>query len=150
MPRATFWKAVGRGIRRKCPNCGRGPLFSGWFTLRHDCPVCQLVYLRDQGDTWFFWIIMDRIPIGIGLVLIIFFGLRVSSWLEGVTFLAVMISPLVATMPHREGVAVALNYMARVYFRDLSDALPEWRDDGTPVRAEHPTAATPRSPSRAS
>ena len=47
--------------------------------MRRDCPVCQLVYLRNQGNTWLFWIIMDRIPIAIGLILIVFFGLRVSS-----------------------------------------------------------------------
>jgi hypothetical protein len=92
--------------------------------------------LRDQGDTWFFWIIMDRIPIGIGLVLIIFFGLRVSNWVEGVAFLSAMIIPLIATMPHREGVAVALNYISRVYFRDPSDALPAWREEGVALQTE--------------
>jgi uncharacterized protein (DUF983 family) len=75
-----FWKVVERGARRTCPNCGLGPLFARWFTLRHDCPVCKLVYLRNQGDTWLFWVIMDRIPIALGLILIVFFGLRVSSW----------------------------------------------------------------------
>ena len=124
---SRLWKAVGRGVRRRCPNCGSGHLFSGWFTLRRDCPVCRLVYLRDAGDTWFFWIIMDRIPIAVGLILVIFFGLRVSSWVGGVVFLSAMIIPLIATMPHREGVAIALNYISRLYFRDPSDVLPAWR-----------------------
>ncbi len=122
-----LWKTLGRGIRRTCPNCGLGPLFAGWFTMRRDCPVCQLVYLRNQGDTWLFWIIMDRIPIAIGLILIVFFGLRVSSWIMGTAFFSAMVIPLIATMPHRQGVAVALNYLSRVYFRDPSDELPVWR-----------------------
>ena len=123
-----LWRALGRGIRRTCPNCGRGRLFVRWFTLRHDCPVCQLVYLRNPGDTWLFWIVMDRIPIAIGLILIVFFGLRVSGWVTGTLFLSAMVVPLVATMPHRQGVAVALSYLSRVYFRDPSDELPDWQD----------------------
>ena len=91
-------------------------------------PVCHLVYLRNPGDTWLFWIVMDRIPIAIGLILIVFFGLRVSGWVTGTLFLSAMVVPLVATMPHRQGVAVALSYLSRVYFRDPSDEIPDWRD----------------------
>ena len=98
--------------------------------MRRDCSVCQLVYLRNQGDTWLFWIIMDRIPIAIGLILIVFFGLHVSSWLTGTVFFSAMVVPLIATMPHRQGVAVAMNYLSRVYFRDPSDELPIWRGEG--------------------
>ena len=123
-----LWRALGRGVLRKCPNCGRGPVFARWFTMRRDCPVCQLVYLRNQGDAWLFWIIMDRIPIAIGLILVVFFGLRVSGWVVGAVFFSAMVIPLIATMPHRQGVAVALNYLSRVYFRDPSDELPDWRD----------------------
>jgi len=39
-------------------------------------------------------------------------------------FFSAMVVPLIATMPHRQGVAVALNYLSRVYFRDPSDELP--------------------------
>jgi len=99
--------------------------------MRRDCPVCQLVYLPNQGDAWFFWIIMDRIPIAIGLILIVFFGLRVVDWLAGVAFFAALIVPRIATMPHRRGVAVALNYLSRVYLRDPSDELPVWRGEGS-------------------
>ena len=35
-----------------------------------------------------------------------------------------MVVPLVATMPHRQGVAIALNYLSRVYFQDPSDDMP--------------------------
>ena len=43
--------------------------------MHRDCPVCQLVYLRNQGDTWIHWILTDRIPIAVGLILSVFFGL---------------------------------------------------------------------------
>ena len=127
-PRANAAPRIGptlrRGLRRRCPHCGRGELFVRWITLHRECAECGLVYLRNQGDIWFFWIVMDRIPILAGIAGI-YFGFRVSTWLEGAAFFLALAVPLVATMPQRQGVAVALNYLSRVYFRDPSDALPE-------------------------
>lgn len=117
-----------RGVQRRCPNCGQGLLFAGWFRMHRDCAACHLVYLRNQGDTWLFWTIMDRIPIAIGLILVVFFGLRVTGWMSGTLFLSALVIPLIATMPHRQGVAVALAYPSRVYLRDPSDEWPDWLD----------------------
>lgn len=33
--------AVLRGWRRKCPNCGSGPMLKGYLKVRDHCPVCQ-------------------------------------------------------------------------------------------------------------
>ena len=35
-----------------------------------------------------------------------------------------MVVPLVATMPHRKGVVIALNDLSRVSFRDPSNDMP--------------------------
>lgn len=67
---------------------------------------------------------MDRIPLFLGIVCI-YFGFRVTNWVTGMLYFGAMAGPLVATMPHRQGVAVALNYLSRVYFRDPSDELPD-------------------------
>ncbi|HEY7677133.1 MAG TPA: DUF983 domain-containing protein [Candidatus Methylomirabilis sp.] len=42
-------QAVGRGVRLRCPRCGRGPLFRGPFKMLHNCPECHLRYEREQG-----------------------------------------------------------------------------------------------------
>ena len=122
--RPAFWATLARGARKTCPHCGQGALFKSWFRLRRDCPECGLVYLRNPGDIWLFWIVMDRIPIVIGLILIVFFGLRTHDWLPGLIFLAAMVVPLIYTMPHRQGVAIALDFLSRHYFRDSLDDLP--------------------------
>ena len=36
-----LWPAVIRGYRKKCPNCGSGPLLKGYLTLNDTCPVCR-------------------------------------------------------------------------------------------------------------
>jgi uncharacterized protein (DUF983 family) len=99
-------------------------VFARWLTMHDRCKVCGLQYLRKQGDLWLYWIVMDRIPIAIGLILIVFFGLRVATWQTGTLFFGGMVVPLIATMPQRQAVAVALNYLSRVYFRDPSDEIP--------------------------
>ncbi len=33
--------AVMRGLRGRCPNCGAGPLLSGFLRVRDHCPVCR-------------------------------------------------------------------------------------------------------------
>ena len=102
--RPRLLPALWRGLRRRCPHCGRGALFVRWITLRRQCAECGLVYLRNQGDIWFFWIVMDRIPILAGIAGI-YFGFRISNWLEGAAFFLALAGPLVATMPQRQGAA---------------------------------------------
>jgi uncharacterized protein (DUF983 family) len=45
----TFWQAMGRGLRLRCPRCGVGKLFTGFFTMPDACPSCGLDFRREQG-----------------------------------------------------------------------------------------------------
>ncbi|CCM65329.1 MAG TPA: DUF983 domain-containing protein [Candidatus Microthrix parvicella] len=38
-----------RGATRRCPVCGTGGLFSGWFNLAKRCPRCELRFEREPG-----------------------------------------------------------------------------------------------------
>lgn len=38
-----------RALRLRCPACGRGPLYSGWFAMYDECPVCTFRYEPEQG-----------------------------------------------------------------------------------------------------
>jgi uncharacterized protein (DUF983 family) len=39
-----------RAFRRRCPNCGGGPLFDSWFRMGDRCPSCGLRLERgEQG-----------------------------------------------------------------------------------------------------
>lgn len=41
--------ALWRGVTRRCPRCGSGGLFAGWFTIRDRCPRCRLRLQREEG-----------------------------------------------------------------------------------------------------
>ncbi len=38
-----------RGIRLRCPNCGRGKLFRRFYTMYERCPACGWRFEREEG-----------------------------------------------------------------------------------------------------
>ena len=38
-----------RAVRRRCPACGRAPIFSGWFHMHEACAYCGRKFNRDPG-----------------------------------------------------------------------------------------------------
>lgn len=48
-PRASLAALVLRALRLRCPRCGQGRLFAGWFQMHAECPHCRLQYERAPG-----------------------------------------------------------------------------------------------------
>ena len=42
--------ALLRGWRRKCPNCGAGPMMHGYLTVRTACPICSEALHHQRAD----------------------------------------------------------------------------------------------------
>lgn len=120
--RTTFFTALGRGLRKRCPHCGEGRLYSGWSELER-CSVCGLVFGRNPGDTWAFAIIGDRLPIG-AMILLIYFGVVRLRPVLGVAMLVVLVALLFWTARNRWGAGIALHYLSRVYWPDPEDPVP--------------------------
>lgn len=38
-----------RGVARRCPSCGSGGLFTGWFRMVERCPRCGMRFSREEG-----------------------------------------------------------------------------------------------------
>jgi uncharacterized protein (DUF983 family) len=38
-----------RGLAKRCPLCGSGGLFAGWFRMRERCPGCGYLFEREEG-----------------------------------------------------------------------------------------------------
>ena len=123
---ADRWKlirtALRRGLRKRCPHCGEGRLFSGWSHVER-CSACGLVFARSPGDTWAFTIVGDRLPIGL-IIVLIYFGVMRSRPVLGGTLMIVCVALLVWTTPNRWGAGIALDYLSRVYWPDPADPLP--------------------------
>ena len=116
-------KALARGLSKRCPHCGRGAMFSGWSHQLDRCDVCGLVYERNAGDTWFFTVIGDRIPMAIGIVLV-YFGVANATRGMDIAVFGALIGLLIWTTPNRWGIGIALHYLSRLYWPDPGDPIP--------------------------
>ncbi|WP_092066063.1 DUF983 domain-containing protein [Poseidonocella pacifica] len=43
-------RSVWRGWRRRCPNCGSGPMFKSYLKVRDICPVCHEDLYHHRAD----------------------------------------------------------------------------------------------------
>ena len=111
-----------RGWQRRCPRCGEGPLFRSGIAFNERCPACGLKFQRDHGDTWMFIIITDRIPM-LAAIAVMYFGFIMKTWTTTAIFTAAVAIPLIATIRRRQGLALALDYLSRIHFRDPSDEI---------------------------
>ena len=103
-------------------------MFSGWSHLER-CSVCDLVFVRNPGDTWAFTILGDRLPIA-AMIALIYFGIVRSHPVIGLTILVVVVALTVWTTPNRWGAGIALHYLSRVWWPDPADLIPPPRLTG--------------------
>ncbi|MAD80826.1 MAG: DUF983 domain-containing protein [Pirellulaceae bacterium] len=44
-----FWPLVQRSLQLRCPVCGKGRLFRGWFKMHEVCTACGVAFEREAG-----------------------------------------------------------------------------------------------------
>ena len=49
MDHMRFWRLFLRSCTLRCPACGKGRLFRGWFSMHAACDHCGLKFLREPG-----------------------------------------------------------------------------------------------------
>ncbi|MBX7075349.1 MAG: DUF983 domain-containing protein [Pirellulales bacterium] len=45
----SYPRTILRALRLRCPICGRGKLFDGWFRMRAGCDFCGYQFQREPG-----------------------------------------------------------------------------------------------------
>ena len=48
-PPSRFRLLVWRALKLRCPQCGKGQLFAGWFAMNKECDSCRLSFQREPG-----------------------------------------------------------------------------------------------------
>ena len=102
--------ALLRGLRRRCPRCGVGRLYDGWYTLRKSCANCNWTYEPESGSTWAFMYISTACLTGmivVGMLLI-----RPDNlWVGRSVVFPIALVAIAGTLPYRKGVAIAIEYL---------------------------------------
>lgn len=79
---------IGRGLRLRCPACGRAPIFRGLFSMHDSCEACGRRFNRAPGY------LLGSIYINYGvtamLVVIAYFSLYFTDTLRGTPLLVLL------------------------------------------------------------
>jgi len=68
-PAPTPGRMLRRGFTKRCPACGSGHLFDGWFRMKDRCPGCDYRFEREEG--FFLGAYTINLAIAEGLLLVL-------------------------------------------------------------------------------
>jgi uncharacterized protein (DUF983 family) len=122
--RPEFKAAIGRGLRLRCPRCGDGRLYTTFFRMNRECPVCGLGFYRESG--YYVGAMMINYGITAFLVLIVYLvsrlmpeiwrvspELKIATWM----FAAIVVSLLLVRTTR--GLWLAFDYWVEPWMPPL-------------------------------
>lgn len=109
-------QSILRGLRRLCPQCGQGPMFTGYLKVHDACPVCreELNHHRaDDGPAYLTILVVGHI-LGVGLHLA-FVTLRPDPLVLASTFTIGAVALSLFLLPRLKGGLIALQWAKRMH-----------------------------------
>lgn len=108
--------AIFRGWRRLCPNCGSGPIFKSYLSVRDTCPVCseELFHHRaDDGPAYITILIAGHLLAP--LMLIAFEAFRPDPIVLSLVFILFFVALALFLLPRIKGGLIALQWAKRMH-----------------------------------
>lgn len=108
--------ALLRGWRRRCPNCGSGPMLKGYLKVRDTCPVCgeELHHHRaDDGPAYLTILIVGHLMAP--LILIVFMKWRPDPLVLAAVFSVGTVALSLWLLPRLKGAMVAVQWAKRMH-----------------------------------
>lgn len=115
-PERPAWPAMRRGLRQRCPACGRGHLFSSYLKLRRDCRDCgeDLSHARaDDGPAFLTLLIAGHALVP--LMLSVYIWLRPPPLVLALTFSVGIVALSLALLPRLKGMLVGIQWAKRMH-----------------------------------
>lgn len=112
----TLARALWRGFRMRCPNCGQGRLFSSFLKVVDHCPACgeELCHHRaDDFPPYLVIIILGHIVVP--AVLAVEVAYAPPMWLQFMIWLPFVALSAVALLQPTKGAVVALQWQAGLH-----------------------------------
>jgi uncharacterized protein (DUF983 family) len=95
----------------RCPECGRGAVFSGYLRFRDTCPVCGADFkAADAGDGPAVFVILIVGAIVAPLLIFLQVGLDLADWLALTITMVTAIALCIAFLPPFKAILFALQW----------------------------------------
>ena len=105
-----------RGWRRRCPNCGTGPMMRSYLQVRDACPVCgeDLQHQRaDDGPAYLTILIVGHLMAP--AILIAFVRYRPDPLVLAAVFSVATVALSLFLLPRLKGVLVGIQWAKRMH-----------------------------------
>ena len=108
--------ALLRGWRRRCPNCGGGPLFSGYLTSRESCAACGEEFHHHRADDLPAWITIMIVGHILAFLLIaVETAFNPPLWVHWALWPTLILGLTLWFLPRVKGAAIALQWAWRMH-----------------------------------
>ncbi|MGB0901889.1 DUF983 domain-containing protein [Halocynthiibacter sp.] len=105
-----------RGWRRRCPNCGSGPMFKGYLKVRDNCPNCEenLSHHRaDDGPAYLTILIVGHLMAP--LILVFYETFRPEPLTLATLFTVGCVGLSLYLLPRLKGIVVSYQWAKRMH-----------------------------------
>ena len=112
----ALWPAVRRGWKRKCPNCGEGPVLHSYLKMNDTCTHCTQDFTAaraDDGPAYLTILIVGHIAIG--LMHIVFVHFRPEPMVLFSLFATIAIVLSLYLLPRFKGAIVGYQWAKRMF-----------------------------------
>ncbi len=106
-----LWQALLRGWRRRCPNCGGGPVYNGYLKVRPACAACGQPLHHHRADdmpAWATILIVGHIVVA-GLVSLEV-GWAPPIWVHWAIWPALTLGLCLWLLPRIKGMVIAMQW----------------------------------------
>ena len=116
--RVDGWRAISRAIRRRCPRCGGGGIWTSFFRTRPECPHCRLRFDRGESDYFYGAYLLNFVAAEL-VPVIVFVVALIATWpappwnlLTAVTVVLAIVAPILL-YPTTKALWLALDLIFR-------------------------------------
>ncbi|HWB46525.1 MAG TPA: DUF983 domain-containing protein [Hyphomicrobiaceae bacterium] len=124
-PRRTVWRAMLRGFRLRCPNCGRAPLFQRYLKVKDVCALCgeELFHHRaDDAPAYFTIFIVGHIVVAAFLA--VYRAFNPPDWVHFALWVPLTVLLSIALLPRVKGAIVGLQWALYMHGFETAKRLP--------------------------
>jgi len=108
--------ALLRGWRRRCPNCGGGPMMQGYLAVRDSCASCGEALHHHRADDMPAWATILVVGHILAFLLLTIEGLfHPPLWVHWATWPAATIYLTMWLLPRIKGMVVAMQWAWRMH-----------------------------------
>jgi uncharacterized protein (DUF983 family) len=125
----ALWPAVLRGLRGRCPNCGRGRIFRAYLKVADRCSVCGEAFHHHRADdapAYFVILIVGHIVVPLALAIELAY--RPSYWMQLAFWLPATLAFALLLLQPVKGAIIAVQWVYRMHGFDPeaeTDAMSE-------------------------